>query len=40
MSMDSISMINVLNHFVYVQCGCGKQFEVTVSLNLDIMASF
>ena len=32
--------INVLNHFVYVQYGCGKQFEVAVSLNLDIITSF
>ncbi len=32
--------INVLKHFVYVQCGCRKQFEVAVSLNYDIMTSF
>ena len=30
----------MLNHFVYVQYGCGKQFEVAVSLNLDIITSF
>jgi hypothetical protein len=29
----------VLNHFVYVQYGCRKQFEVAVSLDLDIMTS-
>ncbi len=32
--------INVINHFVYVQCGCRKQFDVAVSLNYDIMTSF
>ena len=32
--------INVLNHFVYVQYGCGKQFEVAVSLNHDIITHF
>ncbi len=32
--------IDVLNHCVYVQDGCGKQFEVAVSLNYDIIASF
>ena len=34
--------INLLKHLVYVQDGCGKQFEVavTVSLNHDIMTSF
>ncbi len=32
--------INVLKHFVYVQCGCRKQFEVAVSLNHDVMTSF
>jgi hypothetical protein len=30
----------VLKHFVYVQYGCGKQFEVAVSLNHDIITSF
>ncbi len=32
--------INVLKHIVYVNYGCGKQFEVGVSLNHDIMTSF
>jgi hypothetical protein len=32
--------MNVLKHFVYVSDGCGKQFEVAVSLNHDVMASF
>ena len=32
--------MNVLKHFVYVQYGCGKQFEVAVSLNHDVMTSF
>ncbi len=27
--------INVLKHLVHVQYGCGKQFEVAVSLNHD-----
>jgi hypothetical protein len=29
--------INVLKYFVYAQYGCGKQFEVAVSLNHDVM---
>ncbi len=32
--------INVLKHFVYVQCGWGEQFEEAVRLNNDIMPSF
>jgi hypothetical protein len=34
--------INVLKYFVYayVQEGCGKQFEVAVSLDHDVMTSF
>ncbi len=32
--------INVLKHFVYVLCGCRKQFELAVSLNYDVMTSF
>ncbi len=31
---------NLLKHFVYVWCGRRKHFEVTVSLNHDIMTSF
>ncbi len=31
--------INVLKHFVYVWYGGGKQFEVAISLNHDIMTS-
>ncbi len=31
---------NVLEHFVYVWCGCRKHFEVAVSLNHDRMTSF
>ncbi len=27
-------------HFIYVQCGCGKQSKVNYRLNHDIMASF
>jgi hypothetical protein len=34
--MDSISMS--LEFFVYVLYGCGKQFEVAVSLSHDIMS--
>jgi hypothetical protein len=29
--------MNVLKHSVYVQYGCGKQFEVAVSHHNDIM---
>jgi hypothetical protein len=29
--------MNVLKHSVYVQYGCGKQFEVAVSHHHDIM---
>jgi hypothetical protein len=29
-----------LNHIVYVIYGCGKQSEVDISLNHDVMASF
>jgi hypothetical protein len=29
--------INVLKHSVYVQYGCGKQFEVAVSHHHDVM---
>jgi hypothetical protein len=32
--------INVLKHFVNVKDGWGKQFELAVSLNRDIMTSF
>jgi len=32
--------INVLKHIAYVYYGWGKQFEVAVSLNLDVMTSF
>jgi hypothetical protein len=32
--------INLLTHFVYVLYGWGKQFEVAVSLNHDVMTSF
>ncbi len=32
--------INVLKHFVYVQYGYGKQFEVADSLNHDSITSF
>ncbi len=32
--------INVLKHFVHVFDGCGKQFELAVSLNHDIITSF
>ncbi len=32
--------INVFHHFVYVQYGFWKQFEVAVSLNHDIITSF
>jgi hypothetical protein len=32
--------INVLKYFELVLYGCGKQFEVAVSLNHDIMTSF
>ena len=32
--------IDVLKHFVYVLYGWGKQFEVAVSLNIDVMTSF
>ncbi len=31
--------INVLKHFVHVKCACGKQFELAVSLNHDVMTS-
>ena len=31
---------NVLKHFVYVQYGCRKQFELAVSLNHDVLTSF
>jgi hypothetical protein len=29
--------INMIKHFVYVQYGCGKQFEVAGRLNYDAM---
>ncbi len=29
--------MNVLKHSVYIQYGCGKQFEVDVSHHHDIM---
>jgi hypothetical protein len=29
--------MNVIKHSVYVQYGCGKQFEVAVSHHHDIM---
>ncbi len=32
--------INVLKHSIYVKYGCGKKFEVAVSLNHDVMTSF
>jgi hypothetical protein len=32
--------INVLKHFVYVEYGCGKQLEVSTSINHDITISF
>jgi len=32
--------VNVLKQFVYVSYGQGKQFEVALSLNLDVMTSF
>jgi hypothetical protein len=32
--------INMQNCCVYLFCGCGKQFEVDVSLNYDVMTSF
>jgi hypothetical protein len=31
--------MNVLKQFVYVSCGCRKQFELAVSLNHDIITS-
>ncbi len=30
----------VNKHFIYVQCGCGKQSKVNYRLNHDMMASF
>jgi hypothetical protein len=30
----------VLKHLVYVKYICGKQFELAVSLNHDVMSSF
>ncbi len=30
----------MLKHCAYVKCGCGKQVEVAVHLNHDMMASF
>jgi hypothetical protein len=38
MPMDII--FNMPKHFVYVAYGCGKWFEVAVSINHDIMTSF
>ena len=35
-----MQMDNALKHIIYVQYGCRKQFEVSVSLNHGIMASF
>ncbi len=32
--------IYVLKHFIYVWCGCRKQFQLAVSLNHDVMTSF
>jgi hypothetical protein len=32
--------MNVFKHSVYVQYGCGKQFEVAISNHYDIMILF
>jgi len=32
--------INVLKHFLHILLGCGKQFEVAVSLKHETMTSF
>jgi hypothetical protein len=29
-----------LKHVIYVACGCGKWYEVDLSLNHDVMTSF
>ncbi len=34
------SNIDVLKHCVHVEYGCGKQFEIAVTLNHDVMTSF
>jgi hypothetical protein len=31
--------IHMLKHFVYVQYGCGKQIELAVSVNHEMMTS-
>ena len=40
MHMYSISLCSNTLYMTYMDAGCGKQFELAVSLNNDVMTHF